>query len=1407
MKRTFSLLMITLLSISMLTLAFDVQTTMSLSNPAPAELTSSLVLEFNFPPPVVTEGNVYDSVTMSGLPQYGAPGEPILPFKLVKALIPQGKSVQNVDVSIRNSMVLKGRFDVEYGRTCMPVSSNATVEDRPDEKIYGSTDPFPGFLFSQMSEQHLRGYEILVLKLHPVQYIPKTGELLYSEAMTVNMSLRESGRISQLFRSSPQDRGDVLGVVDNLDEVNTYINTVTYVQRTSIVNSSYSYDYVIITNNVLKSSFQPLIDWKIQKGLNATIVLVEDIMKDPDYNWDGLFGDGLGSLKFNDTQAHIRNFIKDAYQNWGTEYILLGGDDEIIPSRGVYVYAGDYTDYNIPCDMYYGALDGSWDNDNDTIFGEAVEDWSGPENGTAGDEADFFAEVYVGRATVDTAEEATIFVNKTSAYEQATNASYLKRALMIGEKLDSITEGGNGKDLVTEIIPQYTTTRLYDRDGTFSWSAVIDEMNSGVQIVNHDGHANYGYVMGLYNSDVDGLTNTEYFLAYSLGCYSAAFDEATSGASEAIAEHFITSNGGAFAYIGNSRYGWYIPGGTEGPGDLYDRSFFSVLINGTRNLGKALQLSKEEVSWIDRWTRWTCFTLNLLGDPETEVVTAIKAPTAHFQTRTDLLTPPRIGGLVTLQGTARRGTATGATFNNFTIEFGYGTNPTSWMSTGMNLIDNGLNEVINGTLATWDTSQIAAGTYTLKLNVFDADGLIGEDRWVALVPSAYVQFYTRTYLPNEWIGGGTPMSWHGDDASWTYPLPFNFPFYGNNYSSIYISSNGLITFLNPDSSYGSSISALAGKLAIAPAWDDWVTYDPYDIYMWQGSNRVSIRWYVRAYGSSTEANFEAILTADGEIQFNYQYNDGPVSTTIGISNGVGDILAEDATALSYINTIEFIPWSLALSVHNINTGLGYTAIQEAITAPETLDGHAIFVEAGTYYENVVVNKALTLIGEDRETTIIDGNFTGDVVRLIANSSTIADFTIRNSGYWPTIGISIESSSNNISGNNIVNNGIGIRSDWGSNYNRIVENSIMNSSHTGISFNGVDHNYISDNLVAGNYYYGIFLGWSSDYNNISENRIMSNGLGIYLCYSSPTFNRIFGNNITKNGRGVSLFDASNNTISGNNIINNTFGFFLAGSLTGSLNNSIYHNNIANNTHQVHDESWVDPEQLPSTNVWDDGYPSGGNYWSDSNPPDVFSGPYQNVTGSDGIGDTVYIIDIDNRDNYPLTKPYAGLYDIGVTNVTMSKTVVGQGYNVTVTAKILNYGISTETFNLTTYTNSTVLKSITNISLTSRNSTIITFTWNTSGFAKGNYTISAYAWPVSGENDTADNLYTDVLIQVAMPGDINADNTVNILDIVRVALAFGAVPANPNWDPNADINGDKVINIVDIVIVALHFGETG
>ena len=119
----------------------------------------------------------------------------------------------------------------------------------------------------------------------------------------------------------------------------------------------------------------------------------------------------------------------------------------------------------------------------------------------------------------------------------------------------------------------------------------------------------------------------------------------------------------------------------------------------------------------------------------------------------------------------------------------------------------------------------------------------------------------------------------------------------------------------------------------------------------------------------------------------------------------------------------------------------------------------------------------------------------------------------------------------------------------------------------------------------------------------------------------------GNSIAGNSVGISSNSSSSNTVSGNSITENQHGAVLA----YCSGNVIFHNDFVNNTQQT-----VLYGSTP--NSWDNGYPSGGNYWSDYNGVDLHNGPYQNITGSDGIGDTSYVIDANNTDNYPLTKPW-------------------------------------------------------------------------------------------------------------------------------------------------------------------------
>lgn len=152
---------------------------------------------------------------------------------------------------------------------------------------------------------------------------------------------------------------------------------------------------------------------------------------------------------------------------------------------------------------------------------------------------------------------------------------------------------------------------------------------------------------------------------------------------------------------------------------------------------------------------------------------------------------------------------------------------------------------------------------------------------------------------------------------------------------------------------------------------------------------------------------------------------------------------------------------------------------------------------------------------------------------------------------------------------------------------------------------------------------------------------------------------------------------------------------------------------------------------------------------------------------------------------------------------SKTIVGQGHSTSANLKIINYSGQTETFNVTVQANTTTIQTKT-VTLTSRNSTPVTFTWNTAGFALGNYTITSATDPVLGETDTTDNTHVDVTVLVTIPGDVNGDGKVRIDDVLAVAVAFGSDYDDSWYNPNLDINGDLKIRIDDVLIAAKNFG---
>jgi outer membrane protein assembly factor BamB len=164
------------------------------------------------------------------------------------------------------------------------------------------------------------------------------------------------------------------------------------------------------------------------------------------------------------------------------------------------------------------------------------------------------------------------------------------------------------------------------------------------------------------------------------------------------------------------------------------------------------------------------------------------------------------------------------------------------------------------------------------------------------------------------------------------------------------------------------------------------------------------------------------------------------------------------------------------------------------------------------------------------------------------------------------------------------------------------------------------------------------------------------------------------------------------------------------------------------------------------------------------------------------------------------------DVAVTNVEHSKDIVGQGFTMHVEATVKNIGPLTETFNVTAYANTTTIQTVT-LTLASGSSKNLTFTWDTRGFAKGNYTISAYAHPLPYETDIENNNLTALgKIRVVMAGDADLDKVITIIDVVRVTGIYGAMKGrDKNYDPNMDWNDDGIINILDVVIVTGRYAQ--
>jgi hypothetical protein len=220
-----------------------------------------------------------------------------------------------------------------------------------------------------------------------------------------------------------------------------------------------------------------------------------------------------------------------------------------------------------------------------------------------------------------------------------------------------------------------------------------------------------------------------------------------------------------------------------------------------------------------------------------------------------------------------------------------------------------------------------------------------------------------------------------------------------------------------------------------------------------------------------------------------------------------------------------------------------------------------------------------------------------------------------------------------------------------------------------------------------------------------------------------------------------------------------------------------------------------------------YTYGTAVYVEANPDSGYVFDYWKLDGVD-FGST-NPISVEMYTDHALQAVFIGQHDIGIQYLNLSRNLVGQGYNVTITVRVVNEGINDETFNVTVYANTTIIQTKT-IALTRGSATDITFTWDTTSFTYSNYTITAVVDTIPGEVDTFDNTFTHDTVQVTIPGDVNGDRMVDSLDIGTLNAHWCPASGTPLWSLgyslNVDTNDDGYINSLDIGVVNAHWGES-
>lgn len=555
--------------------------------------------------------------------------KPQLPWISVDIAFPLGTTFKNFSVSTIERRIKEN----------VMLAQNPTFLPTDDTLIPSNATSLPQYLGSVYPSENVRYITSSTLEdsvifhflVCPFIYKAQLKQLIFISDFTLTINTENNAPCTKEERQRFYlDRKISLNSSDSCSSI-TNNNT----RKAPPSLNGDSIDYIVITSKSLADTFEPWVQWKRQKGLRSMVVTVEDIKET---NVSGA-----------STADVIKDYIADLYYINGLKYVLLGGDETIVPVKyccGM-MDNEDYKKYKtekIPTDLYYACLDVwnkdlTWDKNKNGIFGEVT------------DSISMAPSISVTRIPVRSSTDVKTTLIKILQYEQQPTANgWNNNILMAGVHLSKEKYTGSHSDtestsdiLYKRAIQPYwdgERKKYYDTCSDFTTSGISSVTRTGLQEILSQGFSFFDMTThgsntiwsmqtgsGYSSNDAKNQVNANYTVVTTTSCNTNWFDSAID---PCLSEAFIRNiNSGVIAYLGCSRYGWYIPKNytSLSPSQQFEEKFYRELFSEAlvdKNFGTVVAKAKAQM--IGRCGesnsyRWIQFGLNPIGDPETPIYT------------------------------------------------------------------------------------------------------------------------------------------------------------------------------------------------------------------------------------------------------------------------------------------------------------------------------------------------------------------------------------------------------------------------------------------------------------------------------------------------------------------------------------------------------------------------------------------------------------------------------------------------------------------------------------------------------------------------------------------------------------------------------------------------------------------